>query len=118
MENQIREVIQHSQNLNLDLPYINEWIKDWKKAKEVFLYKMGGNPICELPNEMAFPMTSDIRDQKFDDFITYLSDNICLYDGSLYYFLKEQKDGFFNNKVTAKPTVNPLTTPINARYGK
>lgn len=99
MENQIREVIQYSQDLNLDLPHINEWIKDWKKAKEVFLYKMGGNPICELPDEMAFPMTSDIRDQKFDDFITCLSDNICLYDGSLYYFLKEQKDGFFDNKV-------------------
>ena len=69
MENQIREVIQHSQDLNLDLPYIDEWVKDWKKAKEVVLYKMGGNPICELPDEMAFPMTSDIRDQKFDDFI-------------------------------------------------
>ena len=35
MENQIREVIQHSQDLNLDLPYINEWVKDWKKAKKM-----------------------------------------------------------------------------------
>ena len=118
MESKIRKIIQHSQSLNLDFPHIDSWIEDWAKAKKPFLDKMGGL-IYELPNELTFQMTSDMKKTRFKEFIEYISENICLYDGALYYFLMDQEEGFFENKVV-KPYKIPHgeTIPVGMKIGK
>lgn len=93
IQEDFNKVIMYSQGLdevNSDLIFEN-----WLKNKEWFIEKTGGRLIYEIPN-VSFELDSEERSKRIERFI---EEEVVDESVGLYYFLRENKENFFENKV-------------------
>lgn len=84
-------------NLNTSLENLNvdRLFTDWAEKKAWFIEKMGGL-IYECPDTIEFRLSEDSRKRKVDGFLEWIA---CDISEEIAWFLGENKDGIFDNKV-------------------
>ena len=93
VQNQFDKVIEFSQNF---IPHTDELFDLWYENKKYFIEKFGNKLIWESPEPVSFPLLSEDKERKLDNFINSVV--LYRYDNyALARFLQEERDGFFDN---------------------
>lgn len=110
-----KKVITYSQQIQN--PKIDNLFDTWYANKEFFIKKFGDELIWESPEILSFPLDEQTRLKKFNNFV----DNCVINRGEfeLARFLREERDGFFDNITTKEYKVSPeITIPEGAKLSK
>ena len=103
IQQQVETVIKHSQHLDCDID-CTSLMADWLEAKRDFIEAFGGEPIFEYPEKIYFELGPKEKRLRVSDFIDMIENRWDNY--SLACFLRENQDGFFQNKVLENYTTN------------
>lgn len=77
-----------------------ELMKDWEKAKAPFIKAFGGRTFWRSERPIKVQLSEEVRRRRFDEFIeTVAGQGVFDDDRELYQFLKDNREGFFDNKV-------------------
>lgn len=101
----VERVIKYSQGYPFDI-HVDKLIEAWQKAKEPYL-KMFGGPIYSSSRPLRIILSEEAKNRKFSEFMEFLQDDEndplrwSAADGTtLYKFLWDNREGFFDNRVT------------------
>lgn len=98
LKSQFKQVIEYSQDIQVDKNSIDDLFQRWYENKEEFIRAMGGNLSLTIPGLITFELSNDKKAQKFNNLIH----TITLMFGpesELLSFLQFNKEGFFKNEV-------------------
>ena len=94
---QFKQVISWSQGI--PEPKVDELFNEWFEAKRHFIRNFGEKFIVELPHKVSFPLSTEERDARLNDFISEIENN---YDNvPLANFVSDNRRDFFSNIMTA-----------------
>ena len=96
IKKQFDRVIEYSQNI-LD-PRTDQLFDRWYKAKSCIIDTLfDGKLIYQFEEKMSFELSDTVKEKKIQEFLNRIED--FWHNSELYNFVKEQKNGFFNNEV-------------------
>lgn len=99
---QFNEVIKYSQGI--EDPRTDELFNIWAKRKLGFYDSMGNQLIYEFPKPITLEIDTETKEELFTHFIEWVEN----YSYSLSDFLREQKDGFYDNKTISNWSINGI----------
>ena len=111
IQEQFNRVIEYSQSL--DDICTDELFATWAE-KKAWMYDALGGLIYEHPNTVTFSLDEDTRQMYMDEFIDTV-DNI---DSSLAEFIKQNADGFYENKTVKMFKHNGDTINVGMKINK
>ena len=117
IKQQIKEVIQYSQNLNTELNGIDSIIEHWLQAKNFFIEHMNGKLIYEHPEPVSFELDKSAKETKFTHFIEHIEDRYE-YDDLVNFLYSITAEDFYNNKTVDKYVYNGIVIPPNYKIIK
>lgn len=97
IEQQVAEVIAHSQGLDIKDLNVKPIIDKWREAKKRFINTFGGE-IYEFPDKVTLTLTDKEKDILIDEFIDAI---LCRYENQeLADFIEANRKTFFDNRVS------------------
>lgn len=103
IQQQVEAVIKHSQHLSCDVD-CTSLMTDWLEAKRDFIEAFGGEPIFEYPEKVYFELGPKEKRLRVSDFIDMVENKWDNCD--LACFLNQNKDSFFENRVSQDFTIS------------
>lgn len=97
IEEQVKQVLRHSQELYDEDLNINDLFDCWKRGKQHIIDAWGGRLILEIPTKISFPLTNEMRQSRINNFLDYICTTYHEYD--LVDFIMVNRDNFYDNKV-------------------
>lgn len=88
--------------------------KKWAEAKSDFINQMGGELIYESPYDIAISLPKEAREERIDKYI----DVVWNISGEIGDFLKEERDGLFDNKTCVEAFICNHMIPVGMKIGK
>lgn len=100
----IEEVLIHSQAYPFEHLQLHELMKTWRKNKDYYIKLFGGKPILVSDEKITITLTETAKQRKFVAMLDMMSDVVDVDSRaenglSLYEFLEENQEGFFDNQV-------------------
>ena len=111
IQEQFNRVIEYSQSL--DDICTDELFATWAE-KKAWMYDALGGLIYEYPKTVTFSLDEDTRQMYMDEFI----DTVGNIDGSLAEFIKQNADGFYENKTVKMFKHNGDTINVGMKINK
>lgn len=98
----VEQILMHSQDYPFDSLETKPIMETWEKNKAPYVKKFGGT-IWRSKEKITIKLTDSIKEKKFESLLNTLSDDdlssMAENDVTFEEFLRENKDGFFENKV-------------------
>ena len=101
IEEQVKRVLQYSQNVNN--PKITELMDNWETNKKKFFKAFGNKLIYEFDDPVSLELNPTVKEQKVVDFAHMIVTKWK--NQALAEFVMEQEDGFFDNRVVSDWTL-------------
>lgn len=74
-------------------------LRAWLDAKQPIIDLFGGLTYWRSERPIKVKLSDELRRRRFDEFLDECVDNDLIQDDEFYFFLKDNREGFFENKV-------------------
>lgn len=117
IQEKFNKAISYSQHIKLEDLRTDQLFSQWATNKEKFYKAFGNKLIYELSEPVSFALSENFKDKTFDKFLDFV---FFKYDRSLILqqFLIDNKEAFFDNKVTFIKEEYPKDINIGMKISK
>ena len=99
IKEEFEDIISYSQAYPFDIN-ASSLLKKWEKVKAPFIRAFGRKTLIRSEKPIKIKLSMEARARKFKTFLSYIDDIPGFdFDSEFYGFLKDNEEGFFENKV-------------------
>lgn len=74
-------------------------LRKWLETKQSIIDLFGGKTYWRSERPIKVKLSDELRRRRFDEFLDACVDNDLIQDDDFYFFLKDNREGFFENRV-------------------
>ena len=112
--NQVKQVIQYSQNFNN--VNVEDLMNKWEEAKSDFIRYFGGKLIYETSEKISVTINEEDQEEEIRDLLSQICE--ILYAPELAEFIMENKETFFDNITSKSYKINGKKIPTGIKITK